>query len=226
MARRGRSSSASCRSRRPAWRGWWAIFCPSPASSSTSIACRPKGCALACGAGERRRQPGHEGRGPQHDHRAAGRSRRACRRSRAMQDELIQLFQNLIDNALKYGRAGSPVRRAGPGQRAARGHDPGRGPAVAVAVLDQGEGIAARASAAAHRALLPGRYRPLARSGGTGLGLAIVKHIVSRHRGALGTRKRVRPGQPLHGLSAAIEPGDRGTRPPMAADCHKLVIKP
>src|SRR5215470_18081922 len=26
------------------------------------------------------------------------------------QDELIQLFQNLIDNALKYGRAGSPVR--------------------------------------------------------------------------------------------------------------------
>ena len=41
------------------------------------------------------------------------------------QDELIQLFQNLIHNAIKYGRAGSPVRVRGPGQRAAGGHDPG-----------------------------------------------------------------------------------------------------
>ena len=80
------------------------------------------------------------------------------------QDELIQLFQNLIDNALKYGRAGSPVRVLARASEPPAAMTPAR-PAVAVAVIDQGEGIDRRASAAAHRALLPGGYRPLARSG-------------------------------------------------------------
>lgn len=94
-------------------------------------------------------------------------------------DELTQLFQNLIDNAIKYGGEGSSVRVS---------VEPGRlddAEAVVVAVSDEGEGIARE-----HLPRLTERFYRVdsARSremGGTGLGLAIVKHIVSRHRGRL-----------------------------------------
>ncbi|MFZ5791498.1 MAG: ATP-binding protein [Pseudomonadota bacterium] len=101
-------------------------------------------------------------------------------------DELTQLFQNLIDNAIKYGRPGTTVRVACwreplelPGKRS------GGRPSLAVAVIDEGEGIARE-----HIPRLTERFYRVdkARSreiGGTGLGLAIVKHIVNRHRGRL-----------------------------------------
>ncbi len=102
-------------------------------------------------------------------------------------DELAQVFQNLIDNAIKYGRRGGVVRVA------ARLPDPREDaaarrmarPAIAVAVTDDGEGIARE-----HLPRLTERFYRVdtARSrqlGGTGLGLAIVKHIVNRHRGQL-----------------------------------------
>ena len=101
-------------------------------------------------------------------------------------DELAQVFQNLIDNALKYGRAGTAVRITGDvaeaGTSAAR--HLGR-PGVAISVADQGEGIARE-----HLPRLTERFYRVdtARSrklGGTGLGLAIVKHILNRHRGLL-----------------------------------------
>jgi two-component system phosphate regulon sensor histidine kinase PhoR len=100
------------------------------------------------------------------------------------QDELIQLFQNLIDNALKYGRAGSPVRILARASEPPAAMTPAR-PAVAISVIDQGEGIPRQ-----HLPRLTERFYRVdtVRSrdlGGTGLGLAIVKHIVSRHRGAL-----------------------------------------
>lgn len=97
-------------------------------------------------------------------------------------DELIQVFQNLIDNAIKYGASGSVIS-VDFGQV---GRIPDIGmPGIAVAVQNEGEGIASE--------LLPrlterfyrvdkGRSRSM---GGTGLGLAIVKHIVNRHRGRL-----------------------------------------
>ncbi|MEX1204725.1 MAG: ATP-binding protein [Dongiaceae bacterium] len=101
-------------------------------------------------------------------------------------DQLAQVFQNLIDNAVKYGRAGSAVRVEGrvAERRLPAARHPAGG-AVAVAVRDQGEGIARE-----HLPRLTERFYRVdsARSrelGGTGLGLAIVKHIVSRHRGAL-----------------------------------------
>lgn len=98
-------------------------------------------------------------------------------------DELAQVFQNLIDNAIKYGRGGTPitvgVRRVNGGEGEGYERD------VVVSVRDQGEGIEAQ-----HLPRLTERFYRVdtARSremGGTGLGLAIVKHIVARHRGTL-----------------------------------------
>ena len=99
-------------------------------------------------------------------------------------DELVQLFQNLIDNAIKYGRAGTPVRIEAGRSDPPAAMTPAR-PALAVRVIDQGEGIARqdlpRLTERFYR-VDKARSRDL---GGTGLGLAIVKHIVNRHRGAL-----------------------------------------
>jgi two-component system, OmpR family, phosphate regulon sensor histidine kinase PhoR len=103
-------------------------------------------------------------------------------------DELAQLFQNLLDNAVKYGLDGSRVTvTAGPAPTlpASAGAVLRAGRAVRVAIADRGEGIAKE-----HLPRLTERFYRVdtARSrklGGTGLGLAIVKHIVSRHRGAL-----------------------------------------
>jgi two-component system, OmpR family, phosphate regulon sensor histidine kinase PhoR len=124
-------------------------------------------------------------------------------------DELAQVFQNLIDNALKYGAPRSVVEVSA--FRSPRALPGGRGgprvAAVAVAVRDHGEGIA--------RELLPRLterfYRvDAARSrelGGTGLGLAIVKHIVGHHRGALDIESELGEGSvftvhlPAAGLS-------------------------
>jgi two-component system phosphate regulon sensor histidine kinase PhoR len=102
-------------------------------------------------------------------------------------DELAQVFQNLIDNAIKYGRRGTQVRVTA--RVADRAPVPiGRVPPgglLAVAVADEGEGIPRdqipRLTERFYR-VDPARSREL---GGTGLGLAIVKHIVNRHRGAL-----------------------------------------
>jgi two-component system, OmpR family, phosphate regulon sensor histidine kinase PhoR len=101
-------------------------------------------------------------------------------------DELAQLFQNLLDNAIKYGRAGSEIT-VGAETVMRASTNGGRVPVsyVSVAVRDRGEGIARE-----HLPRLTERFYRVdtARSremGGTGLGLAIVKHIVNRHRGFL-----------------------------------------
>lgn len=97
-------------------------------------------------------------------------------------DELTQVFQNLVANAINYGRARTPIRVvAQPNVRI-----PGtENPAVAVSVINRGEGIPAedipRLTERFYR-MDKGRSRSM---GGTGLGLAIVKHIVARHRGFL-----------------------------------------
>jgi two-component system phosphate regulon sensor histidine kinase PhoR len=103
-------------------------------------------------------------------------------------DELIRVFENLIENALKYGASGKRVEIT-----VARGKAPdGREEAVA-SVRDFGPGVAAE-----HLPRLTERFyrvdvadsRAL---GGTGLGLALVKHIVNRHRGVLTIESK--PGQ-------------------------------
>ena len=96
-------------------------------------------------------------------------------------DELAQVFQNLIDNAIKYGRSGTAVEvSAGTSPKRLAG-----GAAAMVAIRDHGEGILTE-----HIPRLTERFYRVdpARSrefGGTGLGLAIVKHIVNHHRGLL-----------------------------------------
>jgi two-component system, OmpR family, phosphate regulon sensor histidine kinase PhoR len=105
-------------------------------------------------------------------------------------DELFQVFQNLVDNAIKYGADGGEIT-VSCGLSTVAGRRPG---AVFVSVRDRGEGIARE-----HVPRLTERfYRVDAKRsrerGGTGLGLAIVKHILVRHRGWLSIDSKLGEG--------------------------------
>ncbi|MEJ8560520.1 ATP-binding protein [Yoonia sp. GPGPB17] len=96
--------------------------------------------------------------------------------------QLVQVFTNLVENAIKYGASGEEVTvqllpRA-MNQRL-------RCDAIQIKVTDKGDGIAEH-----HIARLTERFYRVDNHrsrevGGTGLGLAIVKHIINRHRGRL-----------------------------------------
>ena len=91
---------------------------------------------------------------------------------------LRRAFQNLLDNAIKYGGSEVSVKIRLTGS-------PAKSQTVTVSILDNGAGIPEK-----HLGRLTERFYRVdkARSrglGGTGLGLAIVKHIVNRHRGQL-----------------------------------------
>jgi two-component system, OmpR family, phosphate regulon sensor histidine kinase PhoR len=90
-------------------------------------------------------------------------------------DELLQVAQNLLENAIKYGGQGGRVQIEC-GVRGTHG---------VLSIRDFGKGIAEE-----HLPRLTERFYRVntheSRSrGGTGLGLAIVKHILLRHRGKL-----------------------------------------
>jgi len=95
-------------------------------------------------------------------------------------DELVRIFENLVENALKYGAAGKRVDiTIGPGL-SADGE-----PEAQASVRDYGPGIAPE-----HLPRLTERFYRVdvtesRAQGGTGLGLALVKHILNRHRGRL-----------------------------------------
>jgi two-component system, OmpR family, phosphate regulon sensor histidine kinase PhoR len=100
---------------------------------------------------------------------------------RGDRDELIRVFENLIENALKYGSTGERVDITLASDAGMRGE-----PEAVVAVRDYGPGIAPD-----HIPRLTERFYRVDVSesrtqGGTGLGLALVKHILARHRGRLG----------------------------------------
>ena len=107
----------------------------------------------------------------------------ALPRVAADEDQLVQVLENLLDNACKYGREQGRIRLAA---EAAPGGSGAASPGVLMTIADDGPGIARvhlpRLTERFYR-VDPGR----ARRGptGTGLGLAIVKHIVNRHRGTL-----------------------------------------
>jgi len=121
------------------------------------------------------------------------------------ENELWQVFQNLIDNAIKYGAEGKTVEvRCEAAERALPAA--GRPAALRVVVRDRGPGIPRE-----HLPRLTERFYRVddARSrqlGGTGLGLAIVKHIVNRHRGALTIESTPGRGSAFTVLLPAAEP--------------------
>ena len=103
-------------------------------------------------------------------------------------DQLTQVFTNLVENAVKYGRAGQVVRVDVTREETIRGR------AVRVDVADQGDGIDE-----VHLPRLTERFYRVdthrsREKGGTGLGLAIVKHIVNRHRGWLKVESEIGTG--------------------------------
>jgi len=95
-------------------------------------------------------------------------------------EELLRVFENLIENALKYGASGGKVVVSLTSAVSGEGV-----PEVRVMVRDFGPGIAPE-----HLPRLTERFYRVdvgdsRAQGGTGLGLSLVKHIVNRHRGRL-----------------------------------------
>jgi two-component system phosphate regulon sensor histidine kinase PhoR len=101
-------------------------------------------------------------------------------------DELSQIFQNLIDNAIKYGREGTDVEvKAIPAADPPAAYPDRTARAVSVSVRDRGEGISRENLPRLTERFFRVDTARSRRMGGTGLGLAIVKHSINRHRGAL-----------------------------------------
>jgi two-component system phosphate regulon sensor histidine kinase PhoR len=98
-------------------------------------------------------------------------------------DELTQVFQNLIHNAIKYGRPGGEVRiQFGRAEAPSKREGAGQ---IVVWVRDQGEGIPREAIPRLTERFYRVDVKRSRERGGTGLGLAIVKHILNRHQGRL-----------------------------------------
>lgn len=98
-------------------------------------------------------------------------------------DDLVQVLENLVENAIKYGAAGKRVLIA------VAPHSP-ESRFATVKVRDWGPGIASE-----HQPRLTERfYRVDAevsrQNKGTGLGLAIAKHILTRHGGRLNVESK------------------------------------
>ncbi len=148
-----------------------------------------------------------------------------------VRDELAQVAQNLIDNAIKYSDPGDVVEievlsgltRDQASNRAGRrwpeaGHmsiatasSADTGLYAALRVSDAGPGIdrqhLPRLAERFYR-VDPGRgLRP-----GTGLGLAIVKHVITRHRGEFLVESETGKGSAF-GVVLPAAPGDVATQP-------------
>ena len=104
-------------------------------------------------------------------------------------DRLHQVFFNLLDNAIKYGKNGGHILLSG---------RPLNGDKVQLCVGDDGPGIPDEA----RERIFERFYRvDKARSrdtGGTGLGLSIVKHIVQSHGGEVWVENQPGQGTQFH----------------------------
>jgi len=107
-------------------------------------------------------------------------------------DELVQLFQNLIHNAIKYGRNNGlvTITLRQTSATARRGQEQ----MVTASVKDDGEGIPSEAIPRLTERFYRVDVKRSRERGGTGLGLAIVKHIVNRHGGRMQIESRAGEG--------------------------------
>jgi two-component system phosphate regulon sensor histidine kinase PhoR len=124
---------------------------------------------------------------------------------RGDRDELVRMFENLVENALKYGASGKRVevrieviKTAG-----------GKADEARIAVRDYGPGIAPE-----HMPRLTERFYRVdvgqsRAEGGTGLGLALAKHILNRHQGRLEIDSTLGQGSTF----TAVVPVDWSARP-------------
>jgi len=116
-------------------------------------------------------------------------------------DELARIVENLVENALKYGRSENDAQQPVEISLARKGA------AAIFSVRDHGPGVPQE-----HIPRLTERfYRVDAgksrAKGGTGLGLAIVKHIVLRHQGRLAIESALGEGSLFRVTLPAIDPG-------------------
>jgi two-component system phosphate regulon sensor histidine kinase PhoR len=100
-------------------------------------------------------------------------------------EELLRLFENLIENALKYGASGGRVIVSVTTFEPPKPISGEATPEYRIVVRDFGPGIAPE-----HLPRLTERFYRVdvgdsRAQGGTGLGLSLVKHILARHRGRL-----------------------------------------
>ena len=95
-------------------------------------------------------------------------------RARADLDRLQQVFVNLVENAIKYGRAAGRMTVTG------RARPDGQ---VELCVSDDGPGIPEEAKERVFERFYRADRARSRETGGTGLGLSIVKHIVQSHGG-------------------------------------------
>ena len=121
-------------------------------------------------------------------------------------DELVRVFENLVENALKYGASGERV-----GITLTQGVSTDGEVEAQVGVRDYGPGIAPE-----HLPRLTERFyrvdvRESRAQGGTGLGLALVKHILNRHRGRLSIESKLGAGATftVHLPIAAAQPTEQ-----------------
>lgn len=119
-------------------------------------------------------------------------------------DELMQLFQNLIHNAIKYGREGGRVQ-------VTLGVQDGQ---AFGAVRDEGEGIAPNAIPRLTERFYRVDVKRSRERGGTGLGLAIVKHIVNRHQGRLSIESKLGEGS-VFTVFLPLAPSENAAKQPV-----------
>jgi len=121
-------------------------------------------------------------------------------------DQLIQVFQNLIHNGIKYGKpAGHVWVTIGiPPEPAVFGRS--AKPMVSAEICDDGEGIPREAIPRLTERFYRVDARRSRERAGTGLGLAIVKHILNRHQGRLLIESRAGEGSKFTVLLPAAAP--------------------
>lgn len=112
---------------------------------------------------------------------------------------LIQIFRNLLENAVRHTAAGGHVHvTIAPDARAGT---------VDVSVADDGEGIPAQALPRIFERFYRADSSRARHVGGTGLGLAIVKHLVGAMNGQVWAESELGRGATIHITLPLAEPG-------------------